>query len=126
MLNIAKLFQLTLVKSIVIAGVVATSSFSMADDSQALQLAQTSDGFNAEEKYMASCFACHSTGAAGAPKVGPGMYDEQWAARMEKGMEAVMANVINGLNAMPARGLCFDCNDADLQALVDYMVSSSQ
>ena len=36
----------------------ATTSF--ADNSEGLQLAQVSDGFNAEQKYMASCFACHS------------------------------------------------------------------
>ena len=124
MTHFTKLFHLSLVKSIVIASALFTASFAGADDSQALQLAQTSDGFNAEEKYMASCFACHSTGAAGAPKVEPGVYDAEWAERMEKGMEAVMQNVINGINAMPARGLCFDCNDADLQALVDYMISS--
>ena len=41
---------------------------------------------------------------------------------MEKGMEAVMANVITGLTAMPPRGLCFDCSDDDLLALVEYMV----
>ncbi len=44
------------------------------------QLAQLTDGFNAQQKYMASCFACHSTGAAGAPKVGAGMSAE-WEPR---------------------------------------------
>ena len=119
MLNLKKVIQ-----SMAVAAVAVFASASMADD--ALQLAQTSDGFDAEAKYMASCFACHSTGAAGAPKVEAGVYDDQWAARMEKGMEAVMANVINGVGAMPAKGLCFDCTDADLQALVDYMVEASK
>ena len=105
------------------AALFASSSFA---DTQAVELSALSNGTEAEATYMASCFACHSTGAAGAPKVGPGVYDAEWAERMEKGMEAVMQNVINGVNAMPARGLCFDCNDADLQALVDYMISSSQ
>ena len=41
-------------------------------------------------------------------------------------MDAVMANVTNGVNAMPAKGMCFDCNDADLRALVDYMVETSK
>ena len=45
---------------------------------------------------------------------------------MDKGMEAVMANVINGVNAMPAKGLCFNCTDDDLQAIVQYMYDSSQ
>jgi cytochrome c5 len=101
----------------------ATASF--ADNSEGLQLAQVSDGFNAEQKYMASCFACHSTGAAGAPKVGAEMMSE-WEPRLEKGLDAVVANAINGVNAMPAKGLCFDCNEDDIRALVEYMLETSQ
>ena len=101
----------------------ATTSF--ADNSEGLQLAQVGDGFNAEQKYMASCFACHSTGAAGAPKVGAGMMSE-WEPRLEKGLDAVVANAINGVNAMPAKGLCFDCNEDDIRALVEYMLETSQ
>jgi len=92
---------------------------------EAVQLAQLSDGFNAETTYMASCFACHSTGAAGAPKVGAG-FAAEWAPRMEKGLDAVVANAISGLNTMPPKGLCFTCTDDDLRALVEYMVSSSE
>lgn len=115
----------TFINSLVIASTALFAGLSTADEGT-LQLAQTSDGFNAEQKYMASCFACHSTGAAGAPKVEAGVYADQWAERMEKGMDAVMQNVINGSGAMPAKGLCFDCTDADLRALVDYMIESSQ
>ena len=97
-----------------------------ADNSQQqVQLAQLTDGFDVEATYMMSCFACHSTGAAGAPKVGDGNSDA-WGPRMEKGMDAVVANAINGLNSMPAKGLCFTCTDEDLAALVVYMVSSSE
>ncbi|MEX2470186.1 MAG: c-type cytochrome [Pseudohongiellaceae bacterium] len=115
----------TFINSLVFASAALFVGLSTADEGT-LQLAQTSDGFNAEQKYMASCFACHSTGAANAPKVEAGVYADQWAERMEKGMDAVMQNVINGMGAMPAKGLCFDCTDADLRALVDYMVESSQ
>ena len=89
-----------------------------------MKLSQLSEGFNAEQKYMASCFACHSTGAAGAPKVGAGMSAE-WEPRLEKGLDAVVQNAINGINTMPAKGLCFDCTDEDLRAIVEYMVDSS-
>jgi cytochrome c5 len=115
-----------LIKStlIIAASLLATSNF--ADNSQqSVQLAQLTDGFNAETTYMASCFACHSTGAAGAPKVGPGNADA-WASRLEKGMDAVVANAINGINTMPPKGLCFTCTDEDLAALVAYMVDSSK
>jgi len=108
---------------VLVASFAATIS---ADNSQQqVQLAQLTDGFDAEATYMMSCFACHSTGAAGAPKVGDGNADA-WAPRMEKGMEAVVANAINGLNTMPPKGLCFTCTDEDLAAIVTYMVSSSQ
>ena len=89
-----------------------------------IELAQLSEGFNAQQKYMASCFACHSTGAAGAPKVGAGMSAE-WESRLEKGLDTVVQNAINGINTMPAKGLCFDCTDEDLRAIVEYMIESS-
>ena len=114
-----------MVKFALLMAAVLVASSNFADSSeQAVQLAQLSDGFNAEAKYMASCWACHSTGAAGAPKVGDG-FGAEWTPRMEKGMEAVVANAINGLNTMPPKGLCFDCTDDDLRAIVEYMVASS-
>ncbi len=108
---------------IVLASVIAAPNFADSSNDQPIQLAALSDGFDAEAKYMLSCFACHSTGAAGAPVVGNA---EEWGPRLEKGMDAVVANAINGVNTMPPKGLCFDCTDDDLKALVEYMVSSSQ
>jgi len=76
--------------------------------------------FDVQAAYQMSCFACHGTGAAGAPKLGDAAV---WEERMAKGMDAVMANVINGLNAMPARGLCFNCTDDNLRTLFEYMAA---
>lgn len=95
------------------------------DKNSQLQLAELTEGFDAEATYMASCFACHSTGAADAPKVGPGNADA-WTPRLEKGMDTVIMNAINGLNTMPPKGLCFTCTDDDLRAVVEYMVNSSE
>ncbi len=103
----------------------AFAATAFADDAQQVQVAQLSDGFNAETTYMASCFACHSTGAAGAPKVGAGNA-AVWETRLEKGLDTVVANAINGINTMPAKGLCFTCTDADLRAVVEYMIESSK
>lgn len=75
--------------------------------------------FDAAASYQQNCFACHASGAAGAPLLGD---QEAWAARLDEGMEAVMINVINGLNAMPPRGLCIDCSDENLRAIVAYML----
>ena len=125
MLSIKKLLVSPVLNAGLLLSAMLFTTANFADDSQqATQLAQLTDGFNAETTYMASCFACHSTGAAGAPKVGPGFLVE-WAPRMEKGLDAVVSNAINGLNTMPPKGLCFTCTDDDLRALVEYMVSSS-
>jgi cytochrome c5 len=104
------------------AALFASSSFA---DTQAVELSALSNGTEAEATYMASCFACHSTGAAGAPKVGPGNADA-WTARLEKGMDQVVTNAIAGINNMPPKGLCFTCNDDDIKQLVEYMVDSSK
>jgi cytochrome c5 len=86
----------------------------------ATQVAVVDSGFDAAAKYQQSCFACHGTGAAGAPKL-----DDKvaWDNIMAKGMDAVMVNVMNGINVMPAKGLCFDCSEDDLMAIVAYMSS---
>jgi cytochrome c5 len=36
-------------------------------------------------------------------------------------MDALVASVNKGLNAMPPKGMCFDCTDADYAALIQYM-----
>lgn len=88
-----------------------------------MQLAQNSDGFEVERVYMQNCWACHNSGAAGAPKVGNAA---DWGPRVQKGMDTLLANATNGLNAMPAKGLCFTCTEDDLKALIQYMVDSSK
>jgi len=69
-------------------------------------------------KYDKSCKVCHATGAAGAPMTGDAA---AWAPRLAKGMDALLASVHNGFNAMPPKGMCFDCTDADYTALIEYM-----
>jgi cytochrome c5 len=125
-LSIKKLVLSPLVKVAVLASAILFASINFANDSaEPMQVAALTEGFVAETTYMASCFACHSSGAAGAPKVGPGNADA-WAPRMEKGLDAVVTNAINGLNTMPPKGLCFTCTDEDLRALVEYMVATSE
>jgi cytochrome c5 len=69
--------------------------------------------------YTAACSACHSSGAAGAPKIGD---TAAWNPRIAKGMDTLLTNSINGINAMPARGLCMDCTDAEIKAAIEYMI----
>ena len=78
---------------------------------------------DAPAKYQSSCFACHSTGAAGAPKT----HDTAaWAPRMEKGMPAMIQAVKDGLNGMPPTGLCADCTDEEYQAMIEFMAAPAE
>ena len=87
----------------------------------ALAVAPTVLASDPPPQYAASCGACHAVGVAGAPATGNA---EAWAPRMAKGMEALVASVRNGLNAMPPGGLCNSCSDEDYAALITYMAAA--
>lgn len=70
------------------------------------------------DKYAKTCAACHATGAAGAPKKGD---KAAWAPRLKQGEAVLLGHVKNGFKAMPPKGLCMDCTDADYKALIKYM-----
>lgn len=74
------------------------------------------------DKYNKSCVVCHDMGVAGAPKVGD---EAAWGPRLEKGMDALLSSVKNGLNAMPPMGMCFDCSDEEYVELIQYMSTKS-
>jgi cytochrome c5 len=78
-----------------------------------------------EEVYNTACMACHSTGAAGAPKVGDAA---AWADRSAKGIDALYLSGVNGVpgTGMIAKGGCASCSDEEVHAAVDYMVANSQ
>ena len=86
----------------------------------ALSFAGTAFAAEPPPSYQSSCFACHFSGAAGAPKTGDA---EAWAPRLEKGMEALIAAVRNGMGAMPPTGLCASCTDEEYQALIEFMAT---
>ncbi len=70
------------------------------------------------EIYEKTCKACHDIGAAGAPKTGDA---EAWKPRLEKGEEALLKSVANGLNAMPPKGMCYDCTTDEYKALIKFL-----
>lgn len=78
-----------------------------------------------EEVFNSACMACHSTGAAGAPKFGDAA---AWAPRIAKGKDALYASGLNGVpgTGMVAKGGCVSCSDEEIHAAVDYMVAGSQ
>ena len=72
--------------------------------------------------YSQICSACHATGVAGAPKVGD---KAAWAPRAAQGVDALTASAIQGKGAMPPKGGS-SASDADIKAVVTYMVGASK
>jgi cytochrome c5 len=70
--------------------------------------------------YTQACAVCHVAGVAGAPKLGD---KAAWAPRVSQGVDALTASVIKGKGAMPPRGGS-QGSDADIRAVVEYMVNS--
>ena len=77
----------------------------------------------AEKLYDANCKLCHGTDTMGAPKVGNA---KAWGAVIEKGMDKVLVNAINGTGGMPAKGGNTELSDADIKEIVEFMVNSSK
>ena len=77
---------------------------------------------DAKSAYTASCFACHGTGAAGAPKTGD---KGAWKNRIAQGMDTLVDHAINGFKGMPPRGGSSLSDDAVI-AVVKYMVDDSK
>lgn len=71
--------------------------------------------------YMKACFACHGTGAAGAPKYGD---KAAWAPRVATGMDALMHSALNGKNAMPPKGGQMQLTEAEIAAAVHHMLDA--
>lgn len=72
------------------------------------------------ELYQRSCASCHTVAATGAPLTGD---VSAWSARMDKGMPALVDNVVNGFGGMPPFGLCMDCDVAQFEALIQFMAT---
>ena len=77
--------------------------------------------------YQSACFACHGTGAAGAPKVGD---KGAWSARIAQGNAKLYEHAIKGFQGkagfMPAKGGNAALSDDAVKAAVDHMVAQSK
>ena len=75
-----------------------------------------------KEVFNSVCTACHSTGAAGAPKVGD---KAAWEPRIKQGLDALLNVAMNGKGAMPARGGNPSVTDDELKAAIQYMAKET-
>jgi len=76
---------------------------------------------SAQEIYKAGCAACHDSGIAGSPMMGN---KDQWKLREAKGYEMLVNNAYNGINGMPAKGLCADCTKEEIGKAVQFMLDT--
>jgi len=72
-----------------------------------------------EQVFQAVCTACHTSGAAGAPKVGDAA---AWAPRVKTGYEALLTSALKGKGAMTAQG-GGDFSDVEVGRAVVYMAN---
>ena len=75
-----------------------------------------------EEVYQATCVACHSTGAAGAPRLGDAA---AWQPRADLGFDALLDSSINGKGLMQPRAGFPNLSDEELSNAVKYMLDET-
>jgi len=73
--------------------------------------------------YASTCAVCHAQGIAGAPKLGD---KAAWAPRIAQGIDALTASAIKGKGAMPPKGGAASASEADIRAVVTYMVNAAK
>ncbi|RMD68759.1 MAG: cytochrome c5 family protein, partial [Gammaproteobacteria bacterium] len=81
------------------------------------------DASRGEKVYQQTCFACHGTGAAGAPKLGD---KAAWEPRIAQGMDTLIQHALKGFKAMPAKGGNPGLSDQQVADAVAYMVEKSR
>ena len=74
-----------------------------------------------EQVFQGACGACHTAGAAGAPKVGD---EAAWAPRLKTGYEAMLNSALKGKGAMGAQG-GGDYSDFEVGRAVVYMANGA-
>jgi len=74
-----------------------------------------------EELFNGACAACHSTGVAGAPKLGD---TAAWEPRYARGMDALFASATQGKGAMPPRGGS-SYSDDEIKSVIGFMLGKA-
>ncbi len=89
----------------------------------AIPAAGGATGDAGQTTYNTVCVACHSVGAAGAPKTGD---KAAWAPRIAQGNDTLYASALKGKGVMPAKGGNPGLSDDVVKAAVDYLVAQAK
>jgi cytochrome c5 len=68
------------------------------------------------------CAACHTSGAAGAPKIGVAA---DWGPRLAQGYDTLVKHAIEGIRAMPPKGGNPDLENVEVERALVYMANQS-
>lgn len=77
------------------------------------------EGQQIVQHYCAMCHAEKPMIALGAPRTG---HLKDWEPRMKSGFDKIWSHTIEGFNAMPARGGCFECTDEQLMLAIKALL----
>lgn len=111
------------VGTVCVEGGVCGDEVADAGDAPAAGGAAASGPRDGQTVFNSACTACHSTGAAGAPKAGD---SAAWAPRVAKGVDVLFQHTWEGFGAMPPKGMCMDCSEEEVRAAVDYLVDQAK
>jgi cytochrome c5 len=75
-----------------------------------------------EAVYQAACAACHTTGAAGSPRLGD---TAAWSARLKQGFDTLVTHAVDGFKAMPAKGGNPDLDPVEVARAVAFIGNKS-
>ncbi len=81
------------------------------------------EGAEIVSHYCASCHALKPLIEVGAPKY---RQKNEWQLRIAQGFPVLFQHTIEGLNAMPPRGGCFECSDQQLRLAILELLDEEQ
>lgn len=74
------------------------------------------------KEFCSTCHAKNPSIDVNAPRIGD---KNAWKFRRQIGEDALLNLTAHGVGAMPARGGCFECSDAQLRETIRYMLGQT-
>ncbi len=81
------------------------------------------EGMQIVQHYCAMCHSEKPMIQVGAPTIGDAT---AWSLRMKQGLNTLFKHTNEGLNAMPARGGCFECTDQQLMMAIHALLPKNK
>ena len=77
------------------------------------------EGAQIVQQFCATCHASKPLVELGAPKI---RVESDWKPRLRAGFDSLLKHTEDGYGAMPPRGGCFECSDAQLRLAIEAML----